>query len=190
MREDPKVSGHVDAVANLPHPARFDVYRDRKGEPVTITEDQFHAIWHAVSVWEAANEREHRTQGQVHLVDLRKSCLLGRMLFDGKAPFDDPPPLAYSAPWYALIEQGCAGLGDRDVTLGDRTVIICQTIWWRFPAVDDDGSILCSYDAERGGYWRLTSDVPPHAACGQYGYDWEGHKKGEPIPCAWWLERA
>lgn len=40
-------------------------------------------------------------------VDMSHSALLQRLL-EGKEPFEDPPPLSYSDPWYELLEYGTA----------------------------------------------------------------------------------
>lgn len=40
------------------------------------------------------------------VVQMRHSALLDRLL-QGKEPLPEPPPKAFSYPWYGLIEQGC-----------------------------------------------------------------------------------
>ena len=80
--------------------SRHDVYRDENGMPVTITEEQMHAIWHAAHVVEQVRREEGcsaigepfgtPSTGQ-WWVDLYKSRLLGRMLIDGRPPLDEKP---------------------------------------------------------------------------------------------------
>lgn len=55
--------------------------------------------------------RQANGQGTtVSSADITKSCLLGRMLIEGKPPLPTPPPRAYSAPWYAVVENNGADL--------------------------------------------------------------------------------
>ncbi len=88
--------------------AGWDVYRDADGNPVTITPQQSAAIWHAVSVVEDVRESE----GQRSLwdgpggVDLAKSRLLGRMLFQGLPPTRTRPPLNIGGPSWKLLPGG------------------------------------------------------------------------------------
>lgn len=88
-------------------PPEWDVYRDKDGKPVTITEDQFRAIWHAISVVEMVR----RSTGHQSLWDnphpnLYKSRLLGRMLFDGLPPTKRLPPKAWGGPVWADLVGG------------------------------------------------------------------------------------
>jgi hypothetical protein len=79
---------------------RYDVYRDKNGKPVTITEEQMTAIWHAVHVVDRVRKDEDEPavgQGfgqppnDQWKIDLYKSRLLGRMLIDGRPPLDAKP---------------------------------------------------------------------------------------------------
>lgn len=76
----------------------YDVYRDDDGKPVIITPQQMRAIWHAITVQQSLASSDAPT----HL--LAKSRLLGRMLIDGRPPFDTPPPLAGGGPDYKSLE--------------------------------------------------------------------------------------
>ena len=83
---------------------RWDVYRDDHGEPVTITEQQMHAIWHAIGVVQQVRRAEDARpigEGNWH-ADLYKSRLLGRMVLDGKPPYDEKPPTEVAACAYWL----------------------------------------------------------------------------------------
>lgn len=103
----------------VPH-AEFDVYRDHKGDPVTITPEhcagkkmwsyqQYAAFLHA---WTVRTElvRRHNGDQAERMNDLRnvanvgKSRLLGRMLYEGKPPLQDPPPLLWGGPDYSVEE--------------------------------------------------------------------------------------
>lgn len=90
------------------HPAtKWDVYRDENDEPVTITQEQFQAIWHAVRTVQAVRYAEGAApigaHGSWH-ADLAKSRLLGRMLMDGRPPLDEKPPRYVAACGYHLVE--------------------------------------------------------------------------------------
>jgi hypothetical protein len=69
--------------------------------------------------------------------DAWHSALLGRLLA-GKDPLPEPPPLAFSYPWYGLIENGRAeGYFDLHVypegvpiySDNKPSVMICQSRW-------------------------------------------------------------
>lgn len=68
--------------------------------------------------------------GDVSWVDMEKSCLL-RRLCDGKQPLSQPPPTAFSAPWYELIEDGKGNPHGvyEDATELRYSLIIDQTSW-------------------------------------------------------------
>lgn len=101
-----------------PHP-EFDVYRNDLGQPVTITpqhcvgdakwrHQQFAAFLHAWTV-RAELVRRHKTPAEARLMNdlsnvanYSKSCLMGRMLYDGLPPLTDPPPLVMAAPDYSV----------------------------------------------------------------------------------------
>lgn len=94
------------------HPAtRWDVYRDRDGNPVTITEEQMNAIWHAVAVVRDVRSHEgcRSFDDQARVGNWRaefsKSRLLGRMLLDGKPPYDEKPPTECAACAYWLWDD-------------------------------------------------------------------------------------
>jgi hypothetical protein len=86
-----------------------DVYRDADGNPVTITQQQFEAVWHAIHVREAI-ARENFPDGDMRIgpgsggVNWYKSRLLGRMLFEGRPPLAAPPPLRMGGPAYWLTD--------------------------------------------------------------------------------------
>lgn len=92
--------------------AKYDVYRDADGNPVTLTEDQVRAVWHALQVRSQViadeqravpfDERTQHTAPDAFL--LCKSRLLGRMLIDGRPPLDYCPPHEAGAPDYFTAE--------------------------------------------------------------------------------------
>lgn len=91
---------------------RWDVYRDKDGNPVTITPEQCAAISHALNVWESVAKAENY-EGLPGITRLRqafygavvsKSCLMGRMLYEGRAPLNEKPPVLAAAPAYFLTD--------------------------------------------------------------------------------------
>lgn len=85
-------------------------HRNRAGEVVTITEDQCFAIYKALGIWlEVAPNtpgnayiRQGVEEARSGFWKIYKSCLLGRLLYEGKAPLIDAPPTVYSAPDYSV----------------------------------------------------------------------------------------
>lgn len=97
--------------------SKWDVYRDAEGNAVTITEEQCVAIRHAVRTWAAvvAQEKQGAEYGitpelaqeisnSFNSVYISKSCLMGRMLYQGRPPLDEAPPVEYAAPAYHLTD--------------------------------------------------------------------------------------
>jgi hypothetical protein len=93
--------------------SRWDVYRDADGNPVTITPEQCAAVQHAVRVWAEVADAEdyYHAPGIRALIEafnrttMQKSCLMGRMLYDGKPPYDEAPPTYGAAPAYHLWDS-------------------------------------------------------------------------------------
>ena len=90
-------------------PGRWDVYRDKRGNPVTLTGEQLAAICHAVEVVEEVRRAEGYPSlwdgpGKRPWANLRKSRLLGRMLVDGRPPLETKPPGYLAACGYHLVE--------------------------------------------------------------------------------------
>jgi hypothetical protein len=93
----------------------LDVLRDEYGKPITITEDQMRAIWHAIDVV----NRIRRENDVPSLYDAPagfateayKSRLLGRILLYGRPPFDEKPPHAWGACDYSA-DPWCEGEPD------------------------------------------------------------------------------
>lgn len=91
-------------------------YRDPDtGEVVTLSTAQCAAVRHAIAVVAAvvrAEEIKGRKQSPAFHADVvlaagatsGKSCLLGRLLYDGKPPLVDAPPVVFAAPDYS-VEQ-------------------------------------------------------------------------------------
>lgn len=94
----------------------WDVYRDGDGNPVTITDEQSRAIWHAVHIVEAVRRAEDYpslSDGAGFTINASKSRLLGRMLIDGRPPTRTKPPISWGGPnWSAL--PGGDPFDDRD----------------------------------------------------------------------------
>lgn len=59
--------------------------------------------------------------------------LLHRLLIEDKEPLDHTPPLAFSRPWYKLIETGKAAVESEFVfdfdNPANNTIVICQHQW-------------------------------------------------------------
>lgn len=98
---------------------RWDVLRDTRGNPITITPDQCAAILHALHVYgEVVNAGGHGVfDSKAALAILRfmnaKSALMGRMLYDGRPPLNEPPPTTYmGAPaWHLYDPNLCRACG-------------------------------------------------------------------------------
>lgn len=85
----------------------WDVYRNPKGEVVTITEEQFRAIWHAIAVVERVRSAEQcDSLWRNPRPNLLKSRLLGRMLLGGKLPTRTKPPTNWAGPDWSLLPGG------------------------------------------------------------------------------------
>ena len=83
----------------------WDVYRDAQGNPVTITEEQMHAIWHAIRVVERVRRAEdYPSMWTNPEPNLYKSRLLGRLLIDGRPPLDEKPPDWWGGCGYHIVE--------------------------------------------------------------------------------------
>jgi hypothetical protein len=107
---------------------RWDVYRDVRGEPVTVpcdedrpdelTGEQLSAVRHSVSLWREIVAETGSPQTEATLAEdgstdwqspgVTKSRLLGRMIHHGQRPHDLPPPLSFAGGWWELIEDGHA----------------------------------------------------------------------------------
>lgn len=84
----------------------WDVYRDKDGKPVTLTWEQVKAVWHAWHIWMQVVYKEHPEWPDYcnNPINMEKSCLLGRMLIDGRPPLPEAPPLVMAAPAYHLVD--------------------------------------------------------------------------------------
>lgn len=98
------------------HP-RLDVFRDSRGRPVTINDQQCDAILHNMRVWYEIrsesgywNEQNlaslHRQveEGNPYGAEITKSVLLRRLLVEGGRPLREPPPVFMAAPQYHQVE--------------------------------------------------------------------------------------
>jgi hypothetical protein len=85
----------------------WDVYRNAKGEAVTLTKEQVEAIWRAIEVVGRVRRAEkYRPLWDNPRADLHKSRLLGRMLLDGKPPTRTKPPTRFAGPAWSLLPGG------------------------------------------------------------------------------------
>jgi hypothetical protein len=108
---------------------------------------------------------------------LAKSSLYQRLL-EGKKPLITAPPLAYSYPWYSIVESNdpqdidapfaCAP-GVFAVDDGIERVIINQSLW-EVVSRGDDGSVSVTRPGwrERGFVWRAWRDLQPAASAAAY----------------------
>jgi hypothetical protein len=88
---------------------RWDVFRDDEGNPVTLSEAQYRAIFHALDVVDEVRAAEGcepigGRSGTNWYPDVVKSRLLGRMLMDGRPPLDEKPPKWSAACGYHVVE--------------------------------------------------------------------------------------
>ena len=83
-----------------------------------------------------------------------KSALLQRLL-EGKEPFEDPPPLSMSYPWYSLIEDGYGSpweAWEADVAFfGAQTIVIDQCPWKLIEQLGDRDWVV-TYPINRGDF--------------------------------------
>lgn len=131
-----------------------------------LTDEQAHDLRLCYQEWLRIRE-ENGYENPPTMADIYKGCLLGRMTMVGKPPLPTPPPLAYSAPWYNLIERNYANLhgspfhevsGPYDpsnsiVTEG-RWLSICQSLW-RIVSGDETSGYLVTNERCIGGPWTL-----------------------------------
>lgn len=150
----------------------WELITDENGNPITINWDQSYAIWRAIDIWRkvaiefGGEHYEYLKDSPPRLVDMEKSCLLGRMTMEGKPPLPEPPPTCFSAPWYNLIEDGHAHLWLNEFTVYgpyddqsdfERIINIGQRKWFVF--AEDERGILCKYKRD-GDLWRLRKLEP------------------------------
>ncbi len=89
--------------------------KDSDRNPITITWEQVRAINHALVIWQQVYRKEKGKDPDLNNVaNMWKSCLLGRILVEGKPPLENPPPVICSAPAYHLVDPdycpNCGGL--------------------------------------------------------------------------------
>lgn len=87
--------------------------------------------------------------------------LLQRLLVERKEPLEYTPPLAFSRPWYGLIESGEAVVEEMFVHPGIErdTLAICQH-QWHVVSREGDNYTLVWRPGKTGqshwGHWKLT----------------------------------
>lgn len=100
----------------VPPSTRWDVYRDSTGAPVTITDEQMYAVFHALKTVDDVRRAEGcqtildsiRQSGT--FTEVYKSRLLGRMLIHGRPPLDEKPPHAWGACDYSAVDPDWRGV--------------------------------------------------------------------------------
>lgn len=160
----------------------------KNGEIITISADQHDAIWRAFAIWQVVYRHEKGVYPDMsNSANLSKSCLLGRLLFEGKPPLPAPPPLNMSAGWYDLIETGHADLnhrfdvygpyetpdGFRPEVTADLVVNIGQSIWVVLDQAHGVYEVECLDTRRAPGRWTLrhrTGD-DPQVQCGHHRVD-------------------
>ena len=94
-------------MASSEYVPEWDVYRDDDGAPVTITDIQVRAVWHALRVVELVRKHErYASLWDNPQPNIWKSRLLGRMLVHGRPPTRTRPPTIFSAPDWSELEGG------------------------------------------------------------------------------------
>jgi len=87
-------------------PEHWYPYKDKDGKAVTITWDHIYAIWHAFRIWQEVYKKEKGEYPDMkNAANWQKSCLLRRLLVDGKPPLPEPPPVYMGAPAYHLVDE-------------------------------------------------------------------------------------
>lgn len=90
--------------------------------------------------------------------------LLQRLLVEDKEPLEHTPPLAFSRPWYGLIENGEAVIEKMFVYAGIEkdTMAICQHQWHVY-GKDGEDFLLKWRPGKTGeshwGKWRLVKNI-------------------------------
>lgn len=125
-------------------------------EPAPINEDQLRWLIDRLYVWLQTVSKEKGERPDLNnTANITKSCLLYRLTVEAKEPLPHPPPRAYSAPWYELIEQeiGSAYEVWADETERGARVAINQDAGWRFVEQVSDDHWIIEYD--HWGHWHL-----------------------------------
>lgn len=127
-------------------------------EPI-ITEEQGQRLMAALTTWGTIYYQEKGEYPQWNHANITKSCLLGRLIYEGKEPLPVPPPRFMSAPWYSLIENGRSYFHRRfGMWRSEDRIVIGQDGDWSLIEERDDGSLVVEYP--RNGRWlvRPTRD--------------------------------
>ena len=93
----------MDPERNIPDD--WQPLRDDEGNVVTLTQEQYKAIWRALTVVENVRRAEGYPSlwGDNAYANIIKSRLLGRILLQGKPPTVTKPPKEQGGPaWWAL----------------------------------------------------------------------------------------
>lgn len=146
-------------------PSRFSTFMR-----TPLTDDQARDLRSCFYAWEQIR-RENGYDSTPTGIDIEKSCLLGRMTMEGKPPLPTPPPTAYAAPWYALIENGRADLLRHDVwgptDLDGATVMgICHTAWNVVRLGDPSGYVITHEKAAGEWVLRHRTESDPQVRAG------------------------
>ena len=152
-----------NARADIDHVQKaFRMYA-RSGGRTSVTLADFDCMPEAFRTYARIRSDWHeRFDGYFRHIDLLKSCLLGRLLMGGD-PLPMPPPLAYAAPWYDLIEEQGVDLDSSDVSIHERAVRIAHDGRWAIEdsAPSDGFALRYTFETALGrhvdwGAWSLT----------------------------------
>lgn len=120
-----------------------------------------HATIQAIAQW----MRIRLENGQCEIRDARdfeiqadhslRGGLLGRILIEGKEPLPHPPPVAFSRPWYSLIEKGKTVLDGDFVSpgIGKDKLTICQSQWTILHRVGENYIVVWHPDKKGESPW-------------------------------------
>ncbi len=152
------------------------------GEPITLTWEQIGAVQRAFAIWSHVVLAETgKSPDMSNAANWMKSCLLGRILTEGKGPLADPPPTSMAAPWYSLFEYDRADIsaqwglyGPTELTsdsspslpAGTLVMNVHQSLW---PVAEtrEDGSLVLANPCS-GEHWllRRRTDEDPEVKKG------------------------
>jgi hypothetical protein len=147
-------------------------YSEKDGDVITISWAQVWAVQRAFSVWQSVVLKEKGEYPDMsNAANWQKSCLLARLLVNGKPPLPHPPPTFDAAPWYGLIEDGRADVaepfvrGPVDWKMADGAMQTSFTIGgclWKVLRVEGAWRYILEWP--NYGEWRVrhrTADDPP-----------------------------
>jgi hypothetical protein len=98
---------------------------------------------------------------QVEAEHSLRGGLLARLLVEGKEPLEHTPPLAFSRPWYSLIETGETVVEKEFVSpaVAD-SLAICQHQWHIVKRDGDAYEVAWRPDEDGKSHWGLWKVTP------------------------------